>query len=450
MAKTTSKIKLRAPARRIARQIEKRRDEAIRIAKEIWHLAEPPLGEFKSAELLEQYLVQCGFAVQRPWKILPTAFRAVAGSGSPTIGILAEYDALPDCGRRRGQWGHGCGHNLLGTASVLAGIVAAEVLGRMGRDGRIIVFGTPAEETLAGKVYMAREGAFRRLDAVLAWHPGTETRADLAGGAAMDSLSFYFRGKTAHAGGAPHKGRSALDAAVLTDVAVNYLREHVEPSVRIHCVIPDGGSAPNVVPDKAEIWYYVRGRDREQVDQTRRRVELCARGAALATETRVRCVVHDSVTQRIRNETMAELMDAVLRRVGPPKFTAADTKAARKIMPKCQYARKIEPIKTEPGTGSSDEDNVSWFAPLGRISVACVPSKTTSHHRDYAAAVAIPGAHRGMLKAAEALAVAAVELVLNKPLLAKAKAQFRRQMKGKKYDLPMSPGAKPPVYRPPR
>jgi len=446
MSKKTPSLRLGASLRRIRAAIRRHRDSAVAVAERIGDLAEPPMFEFKSAQVLQAYLEGHGFAVTRPWPIVPTAFRAETGKGKPVISILAEYDALPGCGARPGQWGHGCGHNLLGTAAALAGVVAAEVLHKQQEDGRIIVFGCPAEETLGGKVYMAREGAFAGLDAVLAWHPADKTCANLAGGSAMDSVRFSFYGRTAHAGAKPHAGRSAADAALLTDVAVNYLREHVESNVRIHSLITEAGSAPNVVPERAEIWYYVRGRDREQVDELRRRVHRCARGAAMATETRCRMVVDSCITERMPNHTLAEVMDAILRRVGPPRFTPAETLAARKILPKCHYADKLEPILTEQTTGSSDEDNVSWLVPMGRINVACVPEGTTGHHRDYAALVRTGGGRRGMLKAAETLSAAAVELVLNRPVLRKAKEEFNKAMRGRKYQIPLSPGARPPAY----
>jgi len=411
---------------------------AIAVAERIAELAEPPMAEVESAAVLERFLAANGFKVSRPWPDIPTAFRASAGASRPRIALLAEYDALPDCGRRPGQWGHGCGHNLLGTAAAVAGIAAADTLARAGKAGRITVIGTPAEEALSGKVFLAERGAFRGLDAVLAWHPDVKTQVNLAGGAAMDSVSFKFFGRTAHAAGAPQSGRSALDAALLMDVAVNYLREHVTENVRIHSVIPDGGKAPNVVPDRAEIWYYLRGRDREQVDELRRRVIRCARGAATATETRFRTIVYNSVTERIPNPTLADMLDVILHRVGPPKFTSADARAAGRISRGKKYSTRIAPIVTEPGRASSDEDNVSWFAPLGRISVACVPEGTIVHHRQYAAMVRTSGAHKGMLRAAEALAAGAVELALNKPMLAGAKDEFKKRRRHKRYNLPLS------------
>ena len=419
--------------------------QACAVADRIAELAEPGMREFKSSALLEDFLAANGFRVSRPWKNLPTAFKAIARIGGktsratgPTIALLAEYDALPDCGERPGRWGHGCGHNLLGAGAALAGVVAAQVLRRTGLAAQIVVFGCPAEEMLSGKVYMAAGRAFAGLGAVLAWHPAGETRVNAAGGAAMDSILLRFRGRTAHAASA-HGGRSALDAAMLTDVAINYLREHVESNVRIHGIITEGGKAPNVVPDAAESWYYVRGKDRKQVDELRGRVLRCARGAATATETSARMIVKDCVTERIRNKTLAEMLDALLRRWGAPRFSPADARAAAKVLPKKKYCTKIVAIKDDASTASSDEDNVSWFAPLNCVNVACVPVGVTGHHRNWAGMCRISGAHRGLRRAAEVLAAAAVELVLNRPLLRKALAEFRRNRKGRKYSLPISP-----------
>jgi len=436
MPNPPAKLRCTAHLRRIRAAIARRSEQAVAAAERIADLAEPPMKELRSSKVLAELLAGAGFAVAWPWRNVATAFKATFGTARPRVALLAEYDALPDCGRRPGQWGHGCGHNLLGVGSALAGMAAAEILQRVAAKGQVIVFGTPAEEALSGKVLMADAGAFRGVDAVLTWHPGANTAVLLAGGLAMDSLSFRFTGRTAHAAGAPHKGRSALDAAVLTDIAVNYLREHVEDNARIHSVIPQGGNAPNVVPDQAEIWYYVRGRDRKQVDDLTRRVTRCAKAAAMATETRCRTVFHDSVAERIPNRALADAMHAVLRRCGPPKFTAGDARAAARLLPGKKYKTKIEDIKTTPGKGSSDEDNVSWFAPLARLNVTCVPEGTVAHHRQYAAMVRTPGAHRGMLKAAEYLAAGTVELALNRPLLRRAEAEFRKNMRGKRYRLP--------------
>jgi len=450
MSKTKAHVKSWPRLRSVRSAIGRLADEAVASAEAIAEFAEPPMREFQSSDRLAGFLAGHGFRVTRPWRDLPTAFRAVAGTGGPTIAVLGEYDALPNCGPAPGAWGHGCGHNLLGAGAAAAGIVAAEALARTKTPARIVVFGCPAEEALSGKVFMAARGAFRGLDAVLTWHPAGTNFANVAGGAAMDSVLFAFRGRTAHAAGGPEQGRSALDAALLMDVAVNYLREHTAENTRMHSVITDGGAAPNVVPDSAEIWYYLRGDDRKQVDALRHRVRLCARGAAMATETRSRMTVQTSIAERIPNRTMGDLLDTLLRRCGPPRFTPSDARAARRVLPGKAYANGVDAMRVKTGRGSSDEDNVSWFAPLGNIGVACVPKNTPGHHRDYARAVRLSGAHRGMVKAAEVLAMAAIELAVNAPLRRRAQAEQTKARKGKKYALPMRKGARPPVFARPQ
>lgn len=410
--------------------------EAAVLADKIADFAEPPMKEFRSAAAIEHFLFSHGAKVSKPWQGMPTAFHAQWGSTGPVIAILAEYDALPDCGELPGQYGHGCGHNLLGAGSALAGILAASLLARFKVKARVVVLGTPAEEALSGKVIMAEKGAFRGLDAVLAWHPAGGSEVKLAGGAAMDSILYRFRGKTSHAAAAPEKGRSALDAAMLMDVAVNYLREHVPENCRIHSVLTRGGSAPNVVPDLAEIWYYLRGKDRKQVDDLRRRVNICARAGAMASETRLEVLVQDSVTERIPNQPLADLLDAVMRRLGPPRFGASDQSAAGKILPGKKYPKVIKPMQTKTGRASSDEANVSFFAPMAVFDMACLPEGLVPHNREVARASRLPGAHRGMVRAAEVMAAAAVQLALHPRLLSWSKAEFRRQMKGKVYRLP--------------
>ena len=414
--------------------------QTIGISDRICALAEPPLKEFKSCRLLADFLARQGFKVTWPWKPIPTGFLAVKGKGRPVLQVLAEYDALPDCGPKTGLWGHGCGHNLLGAAAVLAGIVAARVMEERGLAGQIQVVGTPAEETVGGKVWIAQRGGFDKADAIMVWHPTTETFVDNAGLQAMDSILFEFGGRTAHAAGSPDKGRSALDACMLMDVAVNYLREHVPDDTRMHCIIVDGGKAPNVVPDKSVVWYYIRGRGRSQVDDLRRRVVKCAQAAALATETTMKMDILTCCAERLPNNTLAGMMQQLLTGLGMPKYTPADVRQARKLSPgrKIVYQKKIGPIRNTQRFGSSDEDNASWFAPMGKIWATTVPKDTISHNRDCANLGVSSAAHKGMLKAAEVLGAAMIELAVNKPLLRKAQAEFAKIRKGKQYKLPVS------------
>jgi aminobenzoyl-glutamate utilization protein B len=359
--------------------------------------------------------------------------------------MLAEYDALPDCGPRKGEWGHGCGHNLLGTAAATGAVAAADVLAQTRRQGRVVVWGCPAEEILAGKIYMARDGGFRDNDAILAWHPTAhQTGVSSKGGAALDSILFEFHGRTAHAATA-HEGRSAQDGVMLLDVAANYLREHVEENVRIHMCVLNGGDAPNVVPGFARSWYYVRGRDREQVDAVRKRLEACARGAAMASGTKVRIKRLTGGYSRLENDTLAELVGRNLETFGAPTATAADK---RRLKGKRTFASGLRREPDEQGRASTDDDSVSWLAPFGRFELTCVADDTPAHHRDYAAQTMLPFAHRAMLRAAEVFAGTALDLLSDRALLRKAKAEFRKRTRGFTYDPLVPKRQKPPTVNP--
>jgi len=426
--------------------VKREAKEATRLAREIWKLAEPAFGETGSARLLADYLASRGFKVDFPVRSVPTAFCARWGRGRPVVGILGEYDALPDCGLARGTWGHGCSHHLLGVGAAAGAVAVARLLEEKKKRGRVEYWGCPAEEALAGKVYMARDGAFRGLDACVAWHPGGENACQAAGGSALDSIVYEFFGRTAH-GAWPAGGRSALDAAVLTDVAANYLREHVPDHVRIHCVIRDGGNAPNVVPEYARIWYYTRAKDREEVADITRRLTRCARGAALATETRLKVTKLTGVYSRLENGSMAELVRDNLVLMGAPRPSAADVRAARKAgNRRPEFARGVEKkIGTTQGKGSSDQDNVSRLAPLGSFSVACVPKGTRGHHRETTAQSNQSFAHRGMLRGAEVMAAIAWDLATDAKRLARIRAEFRKGTKGFRYDPLIPKRQRPPI-----
>jgi len=435
-----------AKKRRIQALVAREADAAAHLSDEIADLAEPGFEEFKSSKRLSDYLAGRGFEVERPWRQMPTAFRAVWGKGKPSIGLLAEYDALPDCGEEPGSWGHGCCHNLLGVGSAVGAVAAKGMLETARISGRIVLWGCPAEEILAGKVYMARDGAFRENDAILAWHPGGNAVGRL-GGSAMDSVLFEFFGKTAH-GASAHAGRSALDGVMLLDVAANYLREHVPENVRIHMCIRDGGRAPNVVPAYAKAWYYVRGKNRAQVDEVRRRLVLCARAAAMATETRVKFTRLAGCYSRLENDTMADAVLANFQLFGPPRATRKDKELVKKLGKKPEFPHKIETGRGSQGRGSSDEDNVSWLAPFGRFSVACKSKGVTGHHRDTARQMKLPFAHKGMLRAAEIFAATAFDLCADSKLLAKAKREFKKRTKGFEYDPLVPKRQKPPTAHP--
>lgn len=421
------------------------RAEAEATALTLGELAELPLCEVQSSALLRNALCSHGFRIEREYELIPNAFTAVAGCGRPVIGLLAEYDALPDCGDDGRSPGHGCGHNLLGTASTYAAIALAQTLDAHGIRGTVKLFGCPAEETLVGKPYMARDGAFDGLDACLAWHPGAATNVENGSGAAMDSIAYEFIGKTAHAAADPHNGRSALDAVEIMNVSVNFLREHIPSNVRIHYAIMDGGKAPNVVPSYARSWYYIRGTDREQVKQICERVDNCARGAALATDTEMRRTILTACYDRLPNQTISDSLDRHLRAVGAPRFTGADSEAAIAAGAKGEFAKDLGKIGTGRGTASSDEANVSWLVPLGRLTVACWAKGTPGHHLLVHRQALLPAAMKGMDVAAEVLGLAGLDLLTDPKLRHKAKREFRKLTKDKPYDPVVPPGQPAPV-----
>lgn len=415
---------------------------AWKTAMSIHALAERPFEEVESSRLLAEFLQNEGFKVTFPFRNIPTAFRAEWGKGKPVIGFLGEYDALPNCGKEPGQWGHGCGHNLLGTAPALGAIAASEVMQAKKISGQVVYYGCPAEETLAGKVYMARDGAFRDLDACLCWHPSAHTEVRHYGGSAVDSIVFEFHGKTAHAASAM-KGRSALDSVILLDVAANYLREHIPENVRIHSIIRDGGEAPNVVPGYASSWYYVRATNRAQVDHVRERLLACARGAAEATGTRMTWKRLTANYERLPNRTLSECLLKNLKLIRPPQVSAEDRKRLQKEL-------SLEPIFDtsvkesfgKQSRASSDEDTVSWLSPLGRFNMLCHSVNTTAHHWDKTVQSAMPLAKRGMQQAAKVFAATAIDLCTNAKLMQSVRAEYKKQTKGFRFD-PIIPKSQP-------
>ncbi len=329
----------------------------------------------------------------------------------------------------------------------MGAVAAKKILYKTGTKGKIIYYGCPAEETLAGKVYMARDGAFRGLDACLAWHPGNSSGVSNFGGSSLDSLVYEFFGRTAH-GASAHKGRSALDGVMLTDIAANYLREHVPENVRIHCVIRNGGDAPNVVPAYAKVWYFVRGKDRKQVDDVRERLTACARGAAQATDTEMKWHRITAVYPRLPNDAMCGAVRANLELFGPPRPTQDDKKRARNLGLKGEFNTTIAKGSGSQGRGSTDEDNVSWLAPLGRFQIVCYAKGTPGHHRDLAAQAAMPFAERAMLQTAKVFTGSALDLCQKPDLIRKARAEFRKRTKGFTYDPLVLKRQKVPVDPP--
>ncbi len=426
----------------------------IEVSDAVWEFAEVALEEHRSAELLARELEEAGFDVERGVAGLPTAFVARWGSGEPAIGILAEYDALPSLSQRRGETekvalepggaGHGCGHNLYGTACLGAALALKTVMEEEGLAGTVILYGCPAEETVIGKVVMARAGLFDGLDAAITWHPGTSNQVTVVRSLAMNSFEVTFHGRTAHGAADPWNGRSALDAVELMNAGVNMMREHVRPSVRIHYVITEGGAAPNIVPDLATAWYYVRDTDREGVDEVYGRVLGAAEAAALATETELEVRFISGVHSELVNQAIAAAHQRNLELVGGPDFTEAEQEFARTIqrnlgIEPSGVSEEIVPLPEHPSgsRGSTDVAEVSWITPLAEFNVAFVPQGAPWHSWVVVSCSGSSLAHRAMLIAAKTLAATAIDLLTDPDLLAEARAEFESATESRPYVSPL-------------
>jgi aminobenzoyl-glutamate utilization protein B len=445
--------------------IRKRDAETWDAAVKIWGWAEPGYQEVKSSKLLADMLQQAGFDVQRGVAEIPTAFTATFGSGKPVIGILGEYDALPGLSQQAVPYrqpdeamtyGHGCGHHLFGVASASAAIAVAEQIKAGKLKGTVRFYGCPAEEGGSAKVFMTRAGLFADCDAVLHWHPSSQNVAGDRGTLARMAVRFRFHGKSAHAAGAPDQGRSALDAVELTNHAAELLREHTPDQTRIHHVITFGGSAPNVVPDFAEVYYYVRHPKADVVRGLYRRLLLCAQAGALATETKLEVVYEGGTMELLPNNALAQVSLANLEQLNDLAYTADDEKFALRIqqtLDKPEPLDVIEQVFDQSGTvgmGSTDVGDVSWVVPTTGFTTACFVPGTPGHSWQAVACGTSPIARRGMNLATRVLAATASDLYTNPAVLTAAKQELQTRLGRQKYQSLMEPDQKPPLdYRRP-
>ncbi len=429
-------------------RIDGRYDQTADIARKLWEWAEVGYQEERSSALLQDALSAEGFSIDKGVAEIPTAFIAEYGDAGPVIAILAEFDALPGINQDatptrapidgKGA-GHACGHNLFGAGSVQAAIAIRNWLEETGTPGRIRLYGTPAEEGGSGKVYMVRDGLFNDVDIALHWHADDENSAAARTSLANRSAKFRFRGVSAHAAGAPERGRSALDGVEAFNMMVNMMREHVPQDSRIHYVITEGGNAPNVVPDFAEVFYYVRHPEAKGVEEIWARVEDAARGAALGTGTSVDWEVIHGNNPLLVNETLARMMDEKLREVGGVTYTREEEKFAKKIyasfdQPKLELGsqEEIQPYKKDLGYGSTDVGDVSYAAPtVGLRTAAWVPG-TSAHSWQSAAASGMSIGFKGAQVAAKTLTLAAIELYQNEELRDAAREEFN-EARGENY-----------------
>ena len=459
--------------------IENNKKRIIEISDKIWEFAELGLIEFKSSALLADELEKNGFKVERGIADMPTAFTATWGEGTPIIGIMGEYDALPGLSQKKVPWkeplepgkpGHGCGHNIHGTSGMAAAIAVKEAMEKHGIKGTVKFFGCPAEENFSGKVFMVRAGYFSNVDAVISHRSRTMNEASLMSSLAVNSVKFHFYGKASHAGGSPEQGRSALDAVELMNVGVNYLREHIIQDARIHYVIEKGGDQPNIVPAYARSWYYVRAPERDQVDFIYNWVLDIAKGAALMTKTEVKTEFIEGCYNLIPNKTIAKLIVKNMREIGLPKYSDEDLKFAEEIAKTITPEMKVAQLKKskrpgwerlvdkllddevpdpwgegETSHGSTDVADVSWQAPTVEFSTATWILGTPAHSWQAVAQNGVGIGHKSLIFAAKVMASTVIDLLTNPDILNKAKEEHKQRINGKKYKSPIPPEHKPPI-----
>jgi aminobenzoyl-glutamate utilization protein B len=459
--------------------IDDHRDEFIEVSDRVWEYAELGLVEFKSAELHAETLEGHGFNVERGVAGMPSAFVASWGEGKPVIGFMGEYDALPGISNKAvpyREWlvedgpGHGCGHNVHGTSGFMAAVATRYVLDEEGLPGAVRCFGSPAEENYDGKAYMVRAGSFDGVDACLSHHPSSMNVAGLSSSNAVNSVKYEFYGKTAHAAGSPEQGRSALDAVELMNIGVNYLREHVIQDARVHYVIEQGGGQPNVVPDYARSWYYIRAPERDQVDAIYGRINKIAEGAAMMTETEFKIDLIAAIYNKIPSRTLSELVTANMRLVGHPGWTAEELGFASEIAETLEKQNKVISLRKnkvpnwekyvdvnlmtdildawndgEISHGSTDVSDVSWQCPTMEFSTACNVLGAPGHDWRFTAVSGMSIGHKSLVFAAKTMAASALDLYTKPELLEKANDEHTKRLAGRKYTSPIPPEVEPPL-----
>ena len=421
-----------------------------------------------------------GFRITRNAGGMPTAFIAEAGRGGPVVGILGEFDALPDLSQEAGAMssmpapgstsGHGCGHNLLGSGSALAAVAVKMALEAEGGSGTVRYYGCPAEESGSGKTFMARAGCFDDLDAAVSWHPSIVNQVQTTSSLATVQAYFRFKGRAAHAAAIPHLGRSALDAVELMNVGVNYMREHMPSDARVHYSITNtGGDAPNVVQAFAESLYLVRSPELADAQKLFERVSKIAEGAALMTETSVSVQITDATSNVLPNRALQEAMYDNMQRLGAPAFDEADYAFAAALrqaaLTEEDVAASVKPhdpaLKAKTlhdgvlampaqetvAMGTTDVGDVSWIAPTVQCHTACFAIGTPFHTWQLVTQGKRPAAHKGMILAAKTMAVTVADALRNPDLLARAKAELRERTGGKPYVCPIPDDVTPDDLR---
>jgi len=438
------------------------------VSQTIWGYAELGYHEEKSSALLRRELETTGFRVQAPVADEPTAFVATYGQGQPVIGILGEFDALPGLSQAAtpdrepvvaNAPGHGCGHNLLGSGAALAAVALKEYMERNHVAGTLRYYGTPAEEGGDGKVYMLRAGLFHDVDVVLQWHPASSNSVSNGGMLAMNNAKFLFHGVAAHAAMAPERGRSALDAVMLMGSGIEFLREHIPSNSRIHYIITNGGAAPNVVPDTAELYLYARNPSLPVLSEVWNRILKIGQGAALMTETTLEVKDAGGTANILPNDPLAKVAQRNLEEAGGFRYTADEKHFAEELQKSLPAGSAgdldstalIQPLRRpDPNApaASSDVGDVSWNVPTIGFETATFVPGVVAHTWQAAASAGMSIGQKGMILAAKALATTGADLFSDRQLIADAKADFRRQLEGRTYASVIPAGQTPPLnYR---
>jgi len=460
--------------------VDDKRAEYVALADRIWDKPEIAYDEYESTAEHTAMLEAEGFRVTRNVAGIPTAVMGEAGEDGPVIAILGEYDALPGLSQEAGiaehkplpgnGLGHGCGHNLLGTASLLAATAVKDWMAANGIKGRVRYYGCPAEEGGAAKSFMVREGAFKDVDIAISWHPAAFSGVNDAMSLANTRIDFTFTGRASHAAAAPHLGRSALDAVELMNVGVNYMREHMPSDARIHYAMLDGGGvAPNVVQARAKVRYAIRARELPELWPLIERVKKVAEGAALMTETKVEVEVVSAVSNLLGNTPLEQAMYRAFERLGPPQFDDADRDYARQIQttlsaeditsafrrvgakpdmtkPLCDAIVPLD-AKGAPMMGSTDVGDVSWVVPTVQARGATYAIGTPGHSWQLTAQGKSGIAHKGMIHVAKIMAATAVEALNNPAVIDAAKADYAARTADNAYVCPLPTDVMPPIKK---
>ena len=432
------------------------------LSDEIWRYAETALKETRSSKALADWAEAKGFRVTRGVAGLPTAFLAEFGSGKPVIGIMGEYDALPGISQKAqpvkeafetGAAGHGCGHNLFGVGSLAAAYAIKELIAAGKLQGTIQFFGTPAEEAIGGKIYMLREGVFKDVDVMLAWHPADETQSDTKSSQALVDLSIEFRGRASHAAYDPWNGRSAADGLEIFTFALNAMREHIRPTSRMHYVVQQAGNVPNVVPEYAKAWLWLRDIDRAEVDRLLARVRKIAEGAALAADVQSEVKVQAGDWNMLVNMAGQRVAWDNMNWLGPIAFTSEEQAFAKTIQKETGVAERgllgeLKPFEANPGPaegGSTDVGDVSWNIPTIHLSVTTAPFGAPWHGWPVVACGGMSIGHRGMAWASKALAATMIDLYRDPKIVAGVREEFAKKTEGVVYKpyIPAGPPKAP-------